>query len=292
MATRKDNFISDFDEDAAIFEFGGKKMAITTDMGFFKTHLLVEDAESIGRKIVTSSVTDLLAKGALPKYLLLNIGAPAELEMDILEKMYGAMSNELQKYSAHLIGGDTNKSPEFFYSTAFLGEIEGRPILRNGAQEGDCIVLTGPIGNAAAGYLMLKNKLSGPQKFIEAQQNPQIDFELCKRIWPHANAGIDVSDGLAFELGEIARLSKKRITIEWERIPIDKEFLHFCEANGFDPEELALHYGEDYQIIFTTPQPTEGIVAGRVEEGEGIFLERGNKQRKLAAKGYEHFVSN
>ena len=132
--------------------------------------------------------------------------------------------------------------------------------------------------------------LKGEKIFLDAQFSPEIDFELCKKIIPKANAGIDISDGLAFELGEIARLSKKKIVIDFDKLPINPKLFEFCEKNKVDLEQVVFHMGEDYQIVYTTAEPV-GIVIGRVEEGEEVFLVKDSKQQKLSTKGYEHFIS-
>ena len=288
---RKSRIIADFDEDSAIFEVEGKKLVMTTDMGTLSTHFTTMDPEKIGRKIVVSNVTDILCKGGLPLYMMVCLGFPPDFDLDFVKKLYRAMDQELKKYDAFIVGGDTNKSKEFFYSITIFGEIIEKPLLRSSAKEGDFIVLTGEIGNAAAGYLMRMKNLKGDKAFLDAQFNPEIDFDLCKKIMKESNAGIDISDGLAFELGEISRLSKKKIVIEFDKLPINPKLFEFCEENKLDLDEVIFHMGEDYQIVYTTPVPL-GIVIGKVMEGEGVFLIKDNKERKLDTKGYEHFISN
>lgn len=288
---RKSNIIADFDEDSAIFEVEGKKLVMTTDMGTLSTHFTTMDPEKIGKKIVVSNVTDILCKGGLPKYMLTSFGFPPDFDVNFVKKLYRAMDQELKKYGAYIVGGDTNKSKEFFYSITIFGEIVGKPLLRSSAREGDFVVLTGEIGNAAAGYLMRKKKLKGDKIFLDAQFNPAINFKLCKTIMERANAGIDISDGLAFELGELSRLSKKRIVIDFDKLPINPKLFEFCEKNKLDLEEIVFHHGEDYKIVYTTSEPI-GIIIGKVMKGKGVYLIKDDKKRKLESRGYEHFISN
>jgi thiamine-monophosphate kinase len=288
---RRGNIIADFDEDAAIFKIGKDTIAVTTDMGTMSTHFTTMDPEKIGKKIVTSNVTDLLAKGALPLYMLTSFGFSPKTHTSFVKKLYSSMDKELKKYGAYIVGGDTNKTDEFVYSITLVGKIEGKPLKRSSAKEGDFVVLTGEIGNAAAGYLMRIKGLKGDDVFLKAQFEPEIDFELCKKIMKNANAGIDISDGLAFELGEISRLSKKKIIIEFDKLPINPKLFEFCKRNKLDLDEVVFHMGEDYQIVYTTPKP-ESIVIGKVEKGRGVFLVRNRKKEKLEPRGYEHFVSN
>jgi thiamine-monophosphate kinase len=288
---RKSNIIADFDEDSAIFEVDKKKLVMTTDSGTLSTHFTTMDPEKIGRKIVVSNVTDILCKGGLPRYMMVCLGFPPNFDVNFVKKLYRAMDDELKNYGGYIIGGDTNKSKEFFYSITIFGKIVNKPLLRSSAKEGDFVVLTGEIGNAAAGYLMKKKNLKGDNVFLEAQFNPQIDFNLCKKIMKKANAGIDISDGLAFELGEISRLSKRKIVIDFDELPINPKLFEFFKDNKLDLDEVIFHMGEDYQIVYTTPQPL-GIVIGKVLKGKGVFLIKGDKERKLDTRGYEHFISN
>ena len=283
--------LADLEDDAAILELGKGGYAITTDMGHLDTHFLTNDPAKIGKKIVTSNATDLLAKGAIPKFMLISVGLPADYSIEFVKKLYEAMDKELEKYGAHIIGGDTNKSKGFVYSVTMIGEVS-RPLLRSGAKEGDFVVLTGQVGNAAAGYLALKKGWEADRDFINAQLEPVIDLELCKKIAPVANCGIDISDGLAFELNEIARLSSKKIVIDWEKLPIHHGMRSFCERNGLDMKDVVLNHGEDYQIVYTTPDPDNGIVIGTVESGNGVHLEKDGAKELLKPTGYEHFKSN
>jgi thiamine-monophosphate kinase len=261
-------------------------------MGIMGTHFLSKDPKKIGRKIVVSNVTDLLSMGAIPKYMLISVGLPKDFDLDFIRRLYKAMDSELRKYNAFLIGGDTNKSKSFIYSATLIGKISGKPLLRRNAKAGNYVVLTGEIGNSSSGYLMLTKGLKGSKDFVKAQLEPSIDFELCKKIIPYANAGIDISDGLGFELNEIARLSKKKIEIYWDKLPINPNLPSFCKRNGLNMKDMIFHYGEDYQIVYTTKSPRYGIVIGRVKKGKGVFLIKNGKKEKIESKGYEHFISN
>ncbi len=291
IVRRNPDVIADFDEDAAILNLDSGKYAVTTDMGHLDTHFLTDDPVKIGKKIVTSNATDLLATGALPAFMLVSTGMPANYRLDFVKKLYRSMDRQLLPYGAHIIGGDTNKSKAFVYSVTMIGRVL-KPLLRSGAQAGDFVVLTGQIGNAAAGYMALKKKLRAVPAFLKAQLEPEIDHGLCKKIIPVANSGIDVSDGLAYELGEIARLSRKRIVIRWDELPIHPKLQDFCQENRLNMKDIVLHHGEDYQVVYTTPDPTKGIIIGEVKNGDGVHLIKDGKKERLEPRGYEHFRSN
>ena len=79
--------------------------------------------------------------------------------------------------------------------------------------------------------------------------------------------------------------------IDFDKLPINSKLFEFCENNELDLKEIVFHHGEDYQIVYTIPEPV-GIVIGKVIKGEGVFLVKDNEERKLESRGYEHFVSN
>jgi len=282
--------ITGLEDDAAIVVLTAGKYAFTTDMGTMGTHFLTKDPGKIGTKIVTSNATDLLAKGAVPRYALVSIGMPPGYDMAFIRGLYESMEKELRRFGAYIIGGDTNSATDFIYSVTMVGPVD-KPLPRSGAKAGDRIVLTGRIGDAAAGYAALKGGLKADEDFVRAQLEPRIDFGLCRRLMPFANAGIDISDGLAFELGEMARLSGKKIVIQWEKLPLHPVLEGFCRSNGLSVEEIALHHGEDYQIAYAAPNPPAGFVIGEVREGSGLFLSVAGKERRLEPRGYEHFRS-
>lgn len=282
--------ITQEEEDAAIFPFSGK-LAISTDMSLIDTDYQTNNPELIGKKSVTSSIADVLSKGALPKYMLTGIGLPKNFAVEFAEKLIKAMDSELKKYNAFLTGGDINHSDQLIISNTVIGKILSKSLLRSGAKTGDYIVITGEIGNASLGYYILKNNLRKEKLFLKAQNEPKIDFGLCKKIMLNANAGIDVSDGLGFELNEIARQSKKKITIFEDKLPINPKLLTYCKEFNLDFKKFVFHSGEDYQIVFSTPNKKFGIVIGKVEDGKGVYLIRKDgKKEKIPYKGWNSLL--
>ncbi|MFC2174347.1 thiamine-phosphate kinase [archaeon] len=276
-------------EDAEVFEFSGL-LAVTVDMNMAGNHFQSNNPEVIGAKNVVSAATDLLAKGALPKYLLTSLGVPADYGIEFVEALYAAMDSKLKELDAFLIGGDTVEAKELTIANTFIGKTE-KPLLRSNMQTGDYIVLTGEVGSAALGYTMFKQKLVPEEPFVAAQLSPSIDFELCKRIIPNANAGIDISDGLGFELNELAKQSNKKIVINEDKLPVNPRLYSYCAEHNLDADKLIFHSGEDYQVVYSTPNAEGGIVIGRVEEGSGVSLVRKTgAEETLGNGGWQHFT--
>ncbi|MCK4327537.1 MAG: thiamine-phosphate kinase [Candidatus Diapherotrites archaeon] len=274
-------------EDAEVFDFSGL-LTVSVDMNVAGNHFQSDNPKVIGAKNVVSAATDLLAKGALPKYLLTSIGLPADYGIEFVEELYSAMDSKLKELDAFLVGGDTVEAKELTIANTFIGRTE-KALLRSNMQAGDYIVLTGEVGSAALGYTMFKNNLVPEEPFVQAQLSPSIDFELCKKIIPGANAGIDVSDGLGFELNELAKQSNKKIIIHEAKLPVNPRLYSYCAEHGLDSDKLIFHSGEDYQVVYSTPEK-KGIVIGRVEEGSGVSLVRKNgKEEPLSDAGWQHF---
>ncbi|MFH0835560.1 MAG: thiamine-phosphate kinase [Candidatus Micrarchaeota archaeon] len=283
-----------FDNDAAVFKVGSRTIAVSTDMGLGSTHFTNQNAADMGKKIAVSNVSDLYCTGAEPFLCWVDFGCPKGWSMEFVRKLYQGLDGELKKHGAFIAGGDTNESKEFVYSVAVLGEIKNKPLLRSTAKTGDCLVLSGPVGGAAAAYLAWKNKKQCPKQFKDAQERPALNGALCKRIMKRANAGIDISDGLARELNEIARLSKKKLVVDWEKLPKPKGFEAYCEKQGWDAVDVAFNHGEDYQVVYSTPDRGKGNVFGRVLEARkpsdaGVWLLKDGKKIRIPSKGWEHF---
>jgi thiamine-monophosphate kinase len=160
-------------------------------------------------------------------------------------------------------GGDTTSAEGVVLAVTALGRSAHVPG-RAGARPGDAVVVTGPLGVAGAA-------------FREGRLPPVPDrVEEGKRLAEVATAMLDLSDGLAPDAGHIAERSRVRLAIELERVPLDES-----------AELHDLGFGEDYELLATTPDPLDFRVIGRVEEGEGIELTLNGEPYSLA--GWEHF---
>lgn len=191
---------------------------------------------------------------------------------------------------------------------ALIGEAREDEILyRSGAKAGDVIFLTGHVGSSAAGLdsIVEKRSFEGREEFLEAHFNP----------YPHVRAGriiagmkaggalIDVSDGIASDLGHICRESGVGAVIEEEKIPVTPRFLAYCKEFGVDGNRLTLHVGEDYVLLGTVPErpaarleevlkaaACEFFPIGKIVAEPGIRLKtREGSVREIEPRGYDHF---
>ncbi|MGZ4289123.1 MAG: thiamine-phosphate kinase [Gaiellaceae bacterium] len=213
----------------------------------------------LGARAAAVNVSDLAASGADPVALLVSLGLPAETELDRVLELYAGLNER----GVPVRGGDTTRADCVILSVAALGRSERVPG-RAGARPGDAVVVTGPLG--AAGVAFRNGSLPPvPDRMEEG-----------RRLAAVATAMLDLSDGLAPDAGHIAERSGVRLAIELERVPLAQ-----------DAELDDVGFGEDYELLATTPDPLGFQVIGRVEEGEGVELTLRGEPYSLA--GWEHF---
>ncbi len=213
----------------------------------------------LGARAAAVNVSDLAASGAEPLALIISLGLPAETELaDVLELYAG-----LNERGVPVRGGDTTRADRVLLSVTALGRSERVPG-RAGARPGDAVVVTGPLGAAGAGF-RAGRLVSVPDRVEEGMRLGQV-----------ATAMLDISDGLGRDAGHIAERSGVRLAIELERVPL---------AAGAELEDLG--FGEDYELLATTPDPLGFPVIGRVEEGEGVELTLRGELHELSS--WDHF---
>jgi len=217
------------------------------------------DWRELGARAVAVNLSDLAASGAYPLALLVSVGLPPETELEDVVELYAGLNER----GVPVRGGDTTRADRIVLAVTALGRSERVPG-RAGASPGDAVVVTGPLGAAGAAF--------------RAGSLPPVPdrVEEGKRLAQVATAMLDLSDGLARDAGHIAERSGARLAIELERVPL---------APGAELADLG--FGEDYELLATTPDPAGFPVIGRVEEGEGVGLTLRGEPYSLA--GWEHF---
>jgi thiamine-monophosphate kinase len=213
----------------------------------------------LGARAAAVNISDLAASGAEPLALLVSVGLPGETELEDVLDLYAGLNER----GVPVRGGDTTSAVRVVLSVTALGRSERVPG-RAGARVGDAVVVTGPLGATGAA-------------FRAGRLRPVPDrVEEGKRLAGVATAMLDISDGLGRDAGHIAERSGVRLAIELERVPL---------ADGAELDDVG--FGEDYELLATTPDPLDFAVIGRVEAGEGVELTLRGKPYSLA--GWEHF---
>jgi thiamine-monophosphate kinase len=214
----------------------------------------------LGARAAAVNLSDLAASGADPLALIVSLGLPAETQLDDVLELYAGLNER----GVPVRGGDTTRADRALLSVTAIGRSERVPG-RAGARFGDLVVVTGALG--AAGAAFRKGRLPPVPDRIEEG----------KRLAEVATAMLDISDGLARDASHIAERSGVRLAIELEHVPL---------AAGAELDDIG--FGEDYELLATTPHPCGFPVIGRVETGEGVELSLLGEPYSLA--GWEHFL--
>jgi thiamine-monophosphate kinase len=213
----------------------------------------------LGFRAAAANISDLAASGAEPLALIVTLAVPGGARVEDVVELYIGMAEA----GVPVRGGDTTRADSVLLSVTALGCSDRVPG-RAGARAGDLVVVTGPLGGAGAAFR--DGRLA----------RPPIRVEEGRRLAAVATAMLDVSDGLAVDAAHIARRSRCRLVIELERVP---------RAEGATLEDVG--FGEDYELLATTPDALGFTVIGRCEEGEGVLLTLGGRPFDLP--GWEHF---
>ncbi|MBI5189493.1 MAG: thiamine-phosphate kinase [Nitrospirae bacterium] len=331
-------------DDAAAYMPGpGMSSLVAADMMVEGVHFDLgwTGYRELGRKALAVNLSDIAAMGGRPLYYLVSLGLPADMDSAGLDELYRGMEESAAPHGVRLIGGDTCSSAILVISVTIIGEaVPGKMITRTGACPGDDIYVTGTLGDSAGGLEILKAGARG--EGLGASELPGVNVGAGLRARPSENIGagmaylinrhidpsprveagmllarsglvtamIDVSDGLSSDLGHILGIGKmerasggKLGAVIYDKvIPLSGELVGVYGRGK--AVRLALHGGEDYELLFTARpgggdalaglQDMAGIAInkiGSVADGGGLLLETaGGKRRALRPRGYEHFA--
>ena len=233
----------------------------------------------LGYKASAVNLSDLAAMAAEPAALFIVVAAPPETDVDAVVELYEGLNEP----AVPVLGGDTSSAPVLSVSVTAVGRSERVPG-RSGARPGDVLVVTGPLGGAAAGLLVLERGLEGFEELVRAHRRPPFRLDAARELGPIAHAMLDLSDGIASDAARIAERSGLRVVVDVERLPL------FPRLNEVGNEPFWT-LGEDYELLATlAPEDAERLpyaAAGCVEEGEGVELRRDGEPFEVA--GWDHF---
>ena len=233
-----------------------KGIAISVDTFVEKVHFLdFKNSNLVIKKILRSSISDLICKGIKPKYYFIAFsGNKRHLNKKKLSKIYFSLKQEQKKYNIILSGGDISFSNKLSITITVVGYSNIKPILRSGAKHNDDIYITNNVGDSFVGQLLLKNKINKSIKnkkyFINSFYRPDLPFKFSKKIHLFANSSIDLSDGLFQDLNHVLSFSNLTSIIYDKNIPISsklKAYLKKYKKNKLN----FISNGDDYQILFT-----------------------------------------
>jgi len=247
-------------DDAAAWQSDNHIQLATTDTLVQDIHfdLDVIHWEELGWKALAVNLSDIAAMGGVPKYALLSLALPGELEVEDIAKFADAMVHLAREFGVAVIGGNIATAPNVVITVTVMGCSSGEAMLkRSTASSGEQIAVTGYLGLSAAGLEMLKGKtISDPEKTKILRQAhfkpvPKIR-EGQILVEQGVRTAIDISDGLVADLDHICELSKVNARVRIEQVPVHP----LVTANFLNYQELALCGGEDYELLFTADEAT------------------------------------
>ena len=300
-------------DDAAVIEpERGTLTAVTTDTVVDGVHVdrRFTPPDAIGHRALAASLSDLAAMGALPRHALLSLGLPDTFPVADLDALAGGVAALAARHGTAVVGGNITRStgPLFVEVTA-LGSVKRRRVLlRSAARPGDGLYLSGRIGGAGAGLAVLRDiGADGSDAELEAcrqrylRPQPRVRLGRLLGRTRTARACVDLSDGLADALQQLAAASGTGAVVDAAAVPLEPGARRWFEQHGHDPLAASLT-GEDYELLFTAPARAGRRLAaiGRMAHGvpltrigvitreRGVVLRRGDSDTPLPG-GYEHF---
>lgn len=315
------------DDCAVLRPAPGKEIVVTTDLSLENVHFRRDwhPAESVGHRCLARGLSDLAAMGAEPAAAFLSLALPPQLTQSKgnsaswMDRFMDGLLNLARQHNCQLAGGDMAQSPTAGNGAALavadivlVGQVaRNRALLRSGAEAGDTIYVTGSLGGAAAELLALERD---PRRFRRADPQarhphlfPQPRIAVGRRLVRSklASAAIDLSDGLSSDLAHLCEESGLRAEIDAASLPMDL-MARLAAGAGWAPSalQLALHGGEDYELLFTAPEhakvpkiiagvPVHAIGRMRRRRGGMALLEllTGKKRETVMPGGWQHFRS-
>ena len=300
-----------FGDDVSAVPLGSDEVAVLkTDMLVAKTDMPAGmSLFAAARKAVVMNVSDFAAKGVLPSTVLVALGLPRGFGADDVVQIADGLNAGAREYGAYVVGGDTGEASDLIISISLFGTAKKSVLmLRSGARAGDIVAVTGLFGKSAAGLRLLlggcEASVAVRDVLVDAVFNPKARLRegLALRGYGYVSSSIDSSDGLAWSLHELARMSNVGFLID--KVPIAVEAEEFALRNGLDALELALYGGEEYELVLTV-KPEKWTEAKAVVEVVGgclipigkatyekqVILEMDGEKRVIEARGWEHFKS-
>lgn len=300
-------------DDAAVTVPGGAT-ATSVDAIVDGVHFHCSEAspQAIGRKALATALSDLAAMGAEAGEAYVVLGAPDDLEGDEFDGLLEGLVELAAETGTTLAGGDLTRAPALMLAVTVVGHARepGELVPRSGAREGDVLVLTGELGGAAAGRLLLdRPELAHVVAEATAERLRRRQLDPTPRLRSGrvlasagARAMIDLSDGLAGDAQHLARAGRVALKIEAGSLPLAGGVAEVADAAGLDPFELAVSGGEDYELLAALPPDrlaaastaiddigeTRLTPIGEVGTGEGVEL-RLPAGGLLEIRGYDHF---
>jgi thiamine-monophosphate kinase len=235
---------------------------------------------SLGRKSLAINLSDIASAGGIPRYALVSLGLPSDLEVGFIDELYAGLREAGSEFNVDIVGGNISRSRlGIFIDVFLLGQtMRENVVLRSGAAAGDRVLVTGTLGDAAAGVALLltpeleKKTTASYAAAARARRDgpaPRVREGALIGSLRQASAMIDVSDGLAGDLHHICEKSGVSVRLFADALPVSAENRALARAARGDQWHFALHGGEDYELLFTAAPGRAETLAQRITSETG-----------------------
>lgn len=292
------------EDDCAVIGLNGDYILVTTDMITEKTHI-PEKAEpwQVGWYLIAINLSDLASKGGTPLGLLTAIGMPGDLDESYLKELIKGMRDCAGAFDTKIIGGDTKSHEHLTITGTAIGIVSKEHFMpRRGALPGQVVAVTGSLGKASSGYYSMLNNLELNSEKELLEPKPRVREGIALGRSGRVKACMDISDGLACSLYQLAEINKVGFEIDFDLLPkAEDSFIINKECNVL-LEDLIVYSGGDYELLLTFNESDKDIiesslkkvdgkitVIGRVVKS-GMNLITGGSEKPLRNRGWEHFV--
>lgn len=322
-------------DDAAVLQDG---TVITTDSYAAGVHfdLSYMTPGQVGERCACGAISDVVAMAAEPEAVLVSLALPAKRGRgsrvggrgtadgvrSTVRELYRGIESVCVEMGCEVAGGDTIAADRLLLALTVTGKTRA-PKLRSGAMAGDSLYVTGYLGSAEAGRVILadevrnqkpetksQNRRSGQRKagsgwrmarsdwclpLVRRHLRPIPRLRVMQAVKSHIHGMIDTSDGLGTDTRHLCDMSGVKIVLDAEALPVRSGVSRFCAEKGLDPIDFALGAGEDYELLLTSRHRLPGIVSGvkvtrigRVEKGRGLRIRREGVILPVTVTGYDH----
>lgn len=296
-------------DDCAVIDDGGaQRLLITTDLMAEDVHFLRDgDPELLGHKLLAVNLSDIAAMGGEPRQAVVSLAIPGGVETRFLDGIYAGLYRLAERHGVDLVGGDTTGSRSgLVLSLTLTGRVAPERLLtRGGARAGDRVWVSGTLGDAAAGLAGLGDDLAGPdEEFLRSRQlepTPRIQLGQALAATGEVTAALDISDGLASDLGHLCTRSGVGAVVDVGRLPLSGPLARTM-GDGDGAVTLALGGGEDYELCFTAgagaPIAAVAIATGVpltwigeivAADSPGVIWRQGDNVYDPGQMGWDHF---
>ena len=313
-------------DDAAVLKDG---TVISTDAYAEDVHfdLAYMTLRQVGERCACGAISDVVAMGAQPEAVLVSLALPAKRGQgagvggrgtaggvrSTVRELYRGIESVCVEMGCEVAGGDTIVADRLLLALTVTGKTRTARF-RSGARPGDGLYVTGHLGSAEVGRIVLSDEVrmqNGAHRrtahgvwftgsdwrlpLVRRHLRPVPRLAVMKRIKPSIHGLIDTSDGLATDARHLSEMSGVKLVLEADSLPLLPATKRFCAGRGLDPLRFVLGAGEDYELLFTSRKQMPSSVKdvkvtgiGRAQDGSGLWIERAGKVLPVAVTGFDH----